>query len=391
MTMTQSRSRNVWPATLALLFATVGGGFTMGYMVAGKKPADPSVVPAAQSRPQGPTRVHLPPSLRENAGVRVEPIARQTLSPQIELWGSVDFDPDLVADVGGRISGRISQVFVRTGAEVRVGDPLLSIMSASLGELLASSLSSRAQLASARAHLARLASLSDQQLVTGVELDEARARVGTLNAEIRGVSQRLRAMGGQQASASTPSVMLRAPIAGRVVTRNAFVGQVIDPTDTVIRVADLSRVLVALRVFERDVSRIAVGDRVEIHGESMQARTVEGVVASVGSVIARETRTSTVEVRVPNPERLLRPGQFVNARVSVRGPQRAVLSIPRSAVILLEGQPTVFVEVEPNWFEPRPIATRDEDSDRFEITRGVREGERVAVDGVFALKSELQR
>jgi cobalt-zinc-cadmium efflux system membrane fusion protein len=391
--MTTPPRRNALPATLALLAATVGGGFALGYFVATRQAPQPPSAHVAAPRPSGPVRVRLPDSLRANAGVRMQTIARASLAPTVELTGSVEFDPDRVADVGGRIPGRISQVFVRSGAVVRAGDPLLTVVSPTLGELLATSLSARAQLTAARTQFARLATLATQQLATGVELDEARARVATLSAELRGVDQRVRAMGGRHADVSHESsgITLRSPIAGRVVTRNALVGQVIDPTETVIRVADLSRVLVVLDAFERNLRDIAVGDRVSIGGESMGQRRIDGVVARIDATIDRETRTAKVEVRVENADELLRPGQFVTARINVRGEVRQAIAVPRSAIVLLEGQPTVFVEVEPGLFEPRPVGLEAGDSERVELTRGVREGESVAIEGVFALKSELQR
>lgn len=390
--MTTPPRRNALPATLALLAATVGGGFALGYFVATRQAPQPPSAHVAAPRPSGPVRVRLPDSLRANAGVRVEPVTRARLAPTLELTGSVDFDPDRVADVGGRISGRVARIFVRSGDVVAPNAPLLTIVSPTLGELLSSSLSARAQLGAARAQLVRLQTLAAEQLATGVELDEARARVATLNAELRGVEQRVRAMGGRQSDVSSASgITLRSPIAGRVITRNALVGQVIDPTETMIRVADLSRVLVVLNAFERDVGRVREGDQVRIQSESHRDRRFEGLVAQVNSTVETETRTVQIEVRVDNPEELLRPGQFVTARINVRGEVRQAIAVPRSAIVLLEGQPTVFVEVEPGLFEPRPVGLEAGDSERVELTRGVREGESVAIEGVFALKSELQR
>ncbi|MBL8679756.1 MAG: efflux RND transporter periplasmic adaptor subunit [Myxococcales bacterium] len=382
-----------WPATFALLAMTVGGGFALGYYVASRKPPAPEPQ-AARARPAPATpRVRLPDGLRQHAGVRTEALRSGSLAPTLELGGTVEFEPDRVADIGGRIAGRVSRVFVRQGAVVRAGEPLVTVSSPTLGELLSTSLSARAQLVAARAQVVRLSTLAQQQLATAVELDEARARVASLGAELRGVEQRLVAMGARPGDLGNASigVTLRSPIAGRVVERNASVGQVIDPTHTMIRVADLSRVLVMLRVFERDVARIAVGDPVSIRAETHADRVFAGTVARVDATVDRETRTARVEVAIDNLEELLRPGQFATARIELRGGAREGMTIPRSAIVLLEGQPTIFVEVEPWVFEPRPIATRGGDSDRVELLRGANEGERVAVEGVFALKSELQR
>lgn len=386
--------KSALPATFALLFATVGGGFALGYFVATRHASDrasaaPEVRPSIQ---RAAVRVRLPASLRPHAGVRVEPLRRAPLAATIELQGNVEFSQDRVADVGGRVSGRISQVFVRQGDRVARGAPLLTIASATLGELAASSLSVRAQLTAARAQLARLTTLASQQLTTGAELDEARARVASLAAEQRGFEQRARAMGAHSSASTSTGITLRAPIAGQIITRNATVGQVVDPTETLFRVADLTRVHVMLNVFEGNLGRIAVGDAVAIRAESHRDREFHGAVSQVSATIDRDTRTAQLEVHVDNPDEALRQGQFVTARITLRRERaRDALLVQRSAIILLEGQPTVFVEVEPDVFEPRPVALGEGDEQRVELLRGASAGERVAVDGVFSLKSELQR
>jgi cobalt-zinc-cadmium efflux system membrane fusion protein len=388
----RSQRKSVLPATFALLFATVGGGFAVGYFVATRHAPTGSVTfePERSRVHDTAVRVRLPESLRPHAGVRVEPLERAPLAATLDLAGNVEFEANRVADVGGRVAGRIARVFVRTGDLVAQGDPLVTITSATLGELAASALSVRAQLIAARAQLARLTTLASQQLATGVELDEARARVASLLAEQRGFEQRARAMGARPGASM--DVTLRAPIAGRVIMRNATVGQVVDPTETLIRVADLSRVSVNLHVFERDLGRISVGDAVSIRAESLGSRELQGVVARVGSTVDRDTRTAEVIVYVDNPDEALRQGQFVTARVTLGSAQpREALLVRRSAVILLQGQPTVFVEVEPDVFEPRPVVLGEGDDERVELLRGADEHERVVVEGVFSLKSELQR
>jgi cobalt-zinc-cadmium efflux system membrane fusion protein len=153
-------------------------------------------------------------------------------------------------------------------------------------------------------------------------------------------------------------------------------------------------VFVVLNAFERDLwDESAKETRF-----GFRARKPSGSADSKGSsrsieLDGRDARRAPfkVEVRVENADELLRPGQFVTARINVRGEVRQAIAVPRSAIVLLEGQPTVFVEVEPGLFEPRPVGLEAGDSERVELTRGVREGESVAIEGVFALKSELQR
>ena len=104
------------------------------------------------------------------------------------------------------------------------------------------------------------------------------------------------------------------------------------------------------------------------------------------------TATARVRVEVTDPDEVLRPGQFVNARVRPSQTQgREAVTIARDATVQFEGRTAAFVEVEEGTYELRVLELGAEDSDRVEVIRGVDAGERVVTHGAFALKSELLR
>ena len=116
-----------------------------------------------------------------------------------------------------------------------------------------------------------------------------------------------------------------------------------------------------------------------------------GRVTHVAATVDLDTRTAHVRVEVENPERLLRPGQFVHARLSTAGDTRPVLGVPRSAVLQIEGETTVFTASGPNTYVARPVELGVSVGDWVEITRGLVEGDVVVTAGAFVLKSELLR
>jgi len=343
-------------------------------------------------------RIHITAGLAERAGVRVATIERRQMSPSLQLVGSVEFDADRVADVGGRIAGRITRMFVTPGMDIRAGAPLAEIESASLGDAIATYLSSRANLIAARANLNRELALHRQQLTTAAALEASRARAQALEAEVRGAEQRLLAMGaepreirGYTGASRDRHVTLRAPISGRVITRQAVLGQVVEATSTVMRIADLAELWVQLDLFERDLARVRIGDRAEISSETYPGRLFHGVVSHLDSTIDLRTRTARVRIEVDNTDLVLRPGQFVTARVQVSGTSHTSLSIPRSALVQLEGRDTVFVRVAPEEYEPRDVQLGVAEGETVEVVRGLENGDSLVIEGAFALKSELQR
>jgi len=362
----------------------------------GEEPQAEAAAPAA-AKPEA-TLIKLSAELQKRAQVATEPVSKRPLAPSIELVGSVDFDPNSVADVGGRITGRITKLMVSVGDTVSEGQPLLEIESNDLGEALATLLSARANLIAAENQLKRESALGQKQLASALAVETARANAKALHAEAAGAEQRLLAMGLTPAElarlgagAGPKRITLRAPIAGEVVERYAMLGQVVGATNPVLRIADLSRLWVELALFERDISRVQVGNSVEILSETYPDKTFAAKVAFVNASIDAATRTATVRIEVPNPERLLRPGQFVRARVARVDKSEPVIAIPRKAVQQIDGQPGVFVEKAPGSYLALPVELGRGDGDLLEITRGLLEGDRVVTQGGFVLKSELQR
>jgi cobalt-zinc-cadmium efflux system membrane fusion protein len=342
--------------------------------------------------------VKLTAELARRAQLVTELVDKKGLSPTLDLVGSVDFDADAVADVGGRIAGRITRVMVTVGDKVVRGQPLMEIESNELGEALATLLSARANLTAAEHHAARETALGQKQLSSAPVVETARASESALSAEVRGAEQRLLAMGltvaelkNLKSGQGPRRITLRAPIEGEVVERYAVLGQVVDPTQPILRIADLGRLWVQLDLFERDLAKVAIEDAVEILSETYPGRTFHGKVAYVDATVDTATRTASIRIEVPNPERLLRPGQFVHARLTTRGETELAIAVPRKAILQVDGEPSVFVQLGSDKYAARAIEVGRAAGDLVEIKRGLSEGERLVTEGGFVLKSELLR
>jgi cobalt-zinc-cadmium efflux system membrane fusion protein len=284
------------------------------------------------------------------------------------------------------------------GDDVERGDPLVEIESDELGKVTAELLSARANLSAAQNQAQREAELGEKQLSTARAVERATAEASALRAEAQGLEQRLRAMGLTEAELSRlahgtvpRSVTLRAPIAGQVVERFAVLGQVVDPTHPVLRVADLNRLWVELDVFERDLGQVAVGSEVEISREAAPGKVLRGAVTYVDATVDLATRSARVRVEVQNPQRLLRPGEFVLAHLTTQATKRDVIGIPRKAVLRLDGVPSVFLSVGEETYLARPVELGAASGDDVEVIRGLVEGDLIVTEGAFVLKSELER
>jgi cobalt-zinc-cadmium efflux system membrane fusion protein len=325
-------------------------------------------------------RAKLEFGVAESAGLR----------PVVNVTGTVTFDPERVAAVGARISGRVRRILKFPGDPVKAGDTLAELESADLGQAQSAVLAARAHAEAANANEKRESQLAEARVSSQRDAELARATAASARADLHAAEQRVRALGGS-ASSEIGILLVTSPIPGKIVESHVSRGQSVEPSATLFRVADLERVWIELAVFERELGHISPSDPVEISPQTNLSVVLKGSVAHVGDIIDRETRSGDVRVVVANPDGSLRPGQSVLAKIHTKTTPSAVLLLPRDAVTSVDGKPTVFVEHDATSVEPRSVTTGARDGARVEITAGLAAGERVAISGVFALKSEIFR
>jgi cobalt-zinc-cadmium efflux system membrane fusion protein len=317
-------------------------------------------------------------------------VTESELSPTIDVMGTVRYDVRKFAAVGARSAGRVCRVFKIMGDVVKPGDVLADIESVDLGKAQAAAEALRAKEFAAEANLAREQRLAEAKVTALREAETAKAEHQSLRAERRAAEKAVAALGASMAS-EVGILKLRSPIAGRVISASASQGQTVEPSSTLFEVADLSTVWVELLVFERDLQRVKAGDVAEMQLAGAKGGTVKGTVARVGDLVDPTTRSAVVRVEVDNLQGLLRPGQSTSARIQSHGPAERALVIPKASVTFVDGKPTALVLVSPGLVEPRAVELGPDDGEHVAILEGLRPGDSVITDGLFALKSEIFR
>jgi cobalt-zinc-cadmium efflux system membrane fusion protein len=381
-----TRRRKLIAAALAAV-VLVGGAAAVITMHPSTPPAPP---PVSDVPHRDGDAIVVSDTFRKVAGLETVAAASAPLVPLLQAVGTVAFDPTHVAAVGTRAAGVVVKVLRVEGDFVEEGDLLAEIESARLADAHADRRVAAAKRRAATLNLARVRGLLDQQLTTAREFEQATSALEQQNALARAAKERVEALGGGRAGDIGIS-QLRAPVAGVVAARAIAPGQSLDPGHVAFRVGDLDQLWVLLRLFERDVGFVSVGDIVEVRSLSELGRTIDGTVAHVGAVLDPATRTVDIRVVVPNQDHVLRPGQSVKATIRTNGRARTVVSVPASAVTYIDGAPTVFVAESARRFVPRKVELGIDGGDRLEIIKGVREGELVVSKNVLAIKSEIFR
>jgi cobalt-zinc-cadmium efflux system membrane fusion protein len=192
-------------------------------------------------------------------------------------------------------------------------------------------------------------------------------------------------------------VPITAPFDGRVIARNLTKGEVVEVTEKLFTVADLSEVWVLANIPEKDITFIradagtdksGVEQLVEVLLTAYPGEVFHGKVTYVGDVLDVATRTMNLRLELPNPQRKLKPEMYATIRVHSL-PEHGVLVVPESAVQRERDRRFVFVQRDAYTFEARDVTLGETNGEVIKILDGLREGEPIVVKGAYVLKSEL--
>ncbi|MCP3956973.1 MAG: efflux RND transporter periplasmic adaptor subunit, partial [bacterium] len=255
--------------------------------------------------------VELGPEAIERIGLRTEPVAWRSFTGRRTTTGTLGFDEERLAHVAPRVTGRLVRVPGTLGAAVAAGEQLAVLDSTELGEARAAFLRARARHEVAQRRFEREQALFKDRISSeqGVLEAEAAARESTADLAVAREMLRLLGLSGQAIEGlswddpESSLVSVRAPFASRVVSREATVGELVSPQETLFTLADLSQVWLWIDLYERDLSRVAVGARVEVRFDAWPGESFAGELAYVADQVDPASRTVRARVDLPNPER----------------------------------------------------------------------------------------
>lgn len=321
---------------------------------------------------------------RELLGITVEAVSSLTGAGTGSLTMRVAFSPDGEWAIKTPLPGILSRSFVQQGDHVEAGDPLLIVRSAEFVELQRDFLKSRAEARLAEANWARDRKLNEAGSVSERRWQESRYHHDLARAEYGGYKGQLMLAGYSeqdldQLSADaniSPELILRAPATAIVLERPVMLGDQLDGHELLVRLGEPDKL-----VLEAIVSRSAAAHLREGARLRMAEGGAHAVIVFISSVLDPVSQTVSVRA-IPDQPEGLSAGQLSEWEVSSSEP---VLMVPAAAVVKLEGEDVVYMEV-PGGFEPRPVEVRSTSGGAWVVLNGLTEQDRVVVAGTAVLK-----
>lgn len=279
---------------------------------------------------------------------------------QIEAVQAIELRPE--------VEGRIVAILVREGREVARGTALFQVDST---ELAAQVAQLAAQRDLARQDLARTKDLVTQNAASTSDLEHAEAASRAAEAAFQLQHTRL------------TRTTVRAPFGGVVGQRFVSLGDYVNTSTRLVTLQTVNPQRAAFQVPERYARSLQRGQRVTFRVGAITGRDFVGEVDFVDPVVQQAGRTILIKAHVPNPQRLLQPGMFIEARLVTSMRPKAVV-VPEDAIVPLQGANFVWI-VEEGKANQRQVGLGVRTPGFVEIASGVSAGEQVVVGGLEVL------
>lgn len=307
--------------------------------------------------------------------VEVSPVKIMDLTDSSSLSGNIEARSSYI--VAPKTSGQLVKLHVNIGQVVRKGDLIAELddrlllqelqkASAAVEMARASSAQSAVALEFATTELERKRELHTRAFISQSEFDTAYNQFTSAKAQDNIAKASL-----NSAIATMNSVELQIAFSKiraewndnseyRVIgERFAEEGTQLNTGSPIVSIMDISSVIVAVDVIERDYGRIKLGQEAVVRSDSYPDQVFSGKVLRIAPMLQQSTRQARVEIGIPNPKGLLKPGMYARVALSF-DTRKNVTAVEERAIVKLRGKEGVY------------LVDRDQSNVAFiEIERGI--------------------
>lgn len=299
------------------------------------------------------------------APVIVKEAAVDRFVDRIEALGTLRANESVQLTVA--VTETVTAIHFEDGQRVEAGDILVEMTSAEEHALIEEE---RSTVAEAKKQYDRLRQLVERGAASASLLDQRRREYLTATARLRATESRLQ------------DRLLTAPFSGVVGLRNISVGTLIEPGDVVTTLDDDSVMKLDFSIPAIHLATLRKGLPIEAVSPAFPSHPFSGTVSSIDSRIDPVTRSITVRARLPNPDRLLKPGLLMGVELMTNA--REALIIPEEALIPAGRENAVLVvdaSVDPPVARRRAVIVGGRRPGDVEILEGLVAGDRVVIHG----------
>ncbi|MCL7987564.1 efflux RND transporter periplasmic adaptor subunit [Sphingobacterium sp. lm-10] len=328
----------------------------------------------------------------ENVGIEIGNPSLENISGVISLHGSIVSAPENNVSLSFPVGGYIRSTHVLLGKPVRRGQILATIEDLSIIQLQQDYLSAKSNKTLAERELNRQQELNASKATSERAFEQAQNALEKENILVSALAEKLQLIGIDHNTLSASTIkreaVVRAPINGFISKINVSIGKYTAPTDVLFEIIDPLNIYLSLKVFEKDLDKIKIGQKISASTPTDGELKYEARIVSISRNFDVD-RMAEILCKFNTTDASLIPGMFMSSEVSIQDVESIV--VPEDAIVRWQNKHYIFLEQSKGKFnriEVRIGVQRDHKQQI--INSNITENSNVVIKNAFALlmKSE---
>ena len=314
-----------------------------------------------------------------------------------EAVGVIDFDKYKTADVFSPYQGRINKVLVEAGNDVKKGQTLYTVLAPDVAQASSALLSAAGIYKQANETLKRARDLYEFKSISQRELEQNISEQQTAEANFVAAKKSMALFGFSDAEIDQvvsarkvdTELSIKSPISGRVITRNAATGQLVQPgvAPAPITVSDTTNLWMVAQVPESEAPFYKIGQSVIVKVQAYKYKLFPGKIVYVGDSVDPVTRRLTLYAQIRDPERELKPQMLASFNIEITKPE-PYPAIPAEAVVRENnGTRVVWSTADGKLFKRRVVSIGITQAGLVQVLDGLQAGEMIALNKALFLSN----
>ncbi len=305
-----------------------------------------------------PNTVSLNPTQLKNVTITTGIPERSTISRTVKVNGKIDVPPQNLVSISVPLGGYLRSTQLLPGMHVKKGEVIAVLEDPQYIELQQNFLMAKSKLEMAEAEFLRQKELNQSKASSDKVYQIAKSDYENLKISLAALSEKLGMINIDTKTLNesnlTKSIKLYAPFDGYVSAVNVNIGKYLNPSDVLFELVNPLDIHLNLIVFEKDLSSLAIGQRVTAFTNSNPDKKYNCEILLVSQNISSD-RSAEVHCHFEKYDKSLLPGMYMNAEISVQN-QNALI-VPESAIVAYQGKNYVFILESAENYSMRAVET----------------------------------
>ncbi len=317
------------------------------------------------------TTAKLSPAKIQNIGIQTGKIQMESFSTILKVSGKVDVPPQNLISVSVPLGGYLKSSHLIPGMFVKKGETIAIIEDQQYIQLQQDYLTSASKISFLENEFQRQKELNQSKASSDKIFQQSEMELKTQKILVKSLAEKLKLAGINPEKLSensiSKSISLLSPINGYVSKVNVNIGKYIAPTDVMFELVNTSDIHLALKIFEKDLGNLAIGQKVVAYTNTNPQKKYDCEILLMGKSLNEESSTD-VHCHFETYDKNLIPGTFMNAEIAITNAQAYLL--PEDAIVRFENKHYIFVKKTKTDFEMMEVGIGNTEKGLTEIENG---------------------